>query len=295
MPDTQGESKARSPHLLCFGFGYVAKALALRLGPQGWSITGTSRATAAQSLDGAQILVFPTEQPDEVKAALASATAVLMSIPPGEGADPAFLEFSEIAGSSSPAWVGYLSTTGVYGDRRGRWAFEDDPVTPASPEATRRAAAEALWSKGRSPAHIFRLPGIYGPGRSPIDKLRAGSERRIDKPGQVFSRAHVDDIAAALEASIARPNPGRIYNVCDDEPAPTHEVSAFAAHLLGIEAPPLVPFDQADLSPMGRRFYSECKRVSNARLKAELGWRPKYPTYREGLKSILQAETSATS
>lgn len=189
-------------------------------------------------------------------------------------------------------WIGYLSTTGVYGDRGGGWVFEETPIAPASTEAHRRAAAEAGWrAQGAS---LFRLPGIYGPGRSAFDRLRQGSARRLQKPGQVFSRIHVDDLAAGLAAAMARRQQGGVYNLCDDEPAAPDAVTGHAARLLGVEPPPLEPFDETTLSPMARRFWSESKRVSNARAKAALGWRPLYPSYREGLAAVLASETSST-
>lgn len=283
MPETEGETKAEAPLLVCLGAGYVAGYLARRLKAQGWRIVGVRRTP---------------QHPGEITLEQAApfigeARAILASIPPGEGGDPALSVQGEALAKAEGAWIGYLSTTGVYGDRAGRWAFEDDPPTPQSPEGRRRAAAEQGWRA--LGAHVFRLPGVYGPGRSPFAKLKAGLERLIDKPGQVFSRAHPEDIAAALALAMERPNPGRIYNICDDEPAPSAAVVAHAAKLLGLPPPPLVGFEEADLNPMARRFYSECKRVSNARAKAELGWRLIYPTYREGLRAILQAESAAQS
>jgi nucleoside-diphosphate-sugar epimerase len=195
----------------------------------------------------------------------------------------------------SPArWIGYLSTTGVYGDWEGRWVFEGSPLKAHSPEGARRAAAEHDWfavgEQTGLPVAAFRLPGIYGPGRSPFDRLRKGQARSVARKGQVFSRIHVEDIAAALEASMARPRAGAAYNIVDDEPAPAHVVTAHAAALIGIPAPPVEDYDSAILSPQARRFYEESKRVANALAKAELGWRPAYPTYREGLAAVLAAE-----
>ncbi|MFZ4608081.1 MAG: NAD-dependent epimerase/dehydratase family protein, partial [Caulobacter sp.] len=191
-----------------------------------------------------------------------------------------------------------LSTTGVYGDREGRWVFEAGPLNARSVESARRVSAERDWRQvGRGmglTVTAFRLPGIYGPGRSALDRARDGTAHGIVKPGQMFSRIHVDDIAAGLAASIARPRAGASYNLCDDEPAPSHEVNAYAARLLGLPAPALVPFDQAGLSPAAQRFWGENKRVSNALAKAELGWRPAYPTYREGLTAVLAAESQGT-
>jgi nucleoside-diphosphate-sugar epimerase len=189
-------------------------------------------------------------------------------------------------------WVGYLSTVGVYGDHQGGWVDEDTALTPATARGLARVAAEAAWQAvpGLAP-HIFRLAGIYGPGRGPFEKVRDGSARRIIKPGQVFSRIHVDDIAQVLAASIARPDPGRVYNVCDDDPAPPQDVLSHAAQLLGLPEPPAVPYDGAAMSPMARSFYAESKRVRNDRIKDELGVRLIHPDYRTGLAALLAAET----
>jgi nucleoside-diphosphate-sugar epimerase len=195
------------------------------------------------------------------------------------------------AAQGFPDWIGYLSTTGVYGDFDGRWVFESSPLKAQSVEGARRVGAERDWRQvGRGmglTVTTFRLPGIYGPGRSALDRLRAGEGRRIVKPGQVFSRVHLEDIVAGLLASLDRPRAGGIYNLCDDEPAPPQDVMEYAARLLGAPVPPDLPFNELGLSPATRRFYAENKRVSNALAKAELGWRPKYPTYREGLAAIL--------
>ena len=196
-------------------------------------------------------------------------------------------------------WIAYLSTTGVYGDRAGGWVREDTPATPASPEGDRRLAAEQGWralaEATGAPLFIFRLPGIYGPGRSPLDRVRAGTARRWVKPGQVFSRIHVDDLADALARALARPQRAGVYNLCDDEPAAPADVTAYAARLLGIEPPPEEPLDPTALSPMARRFWAESKRVSNARAKAALGWRPAYPTYRAGLQAVLADAPQGTT
>jgi nucleoside-diphosphate-sugar epimerase len=267
--------------LLAFGCGYVATALARRLAARGIATLGTTRSTegaADLARHGITAVQWPGCNLDPPPGA-----AWLISVPPDDEGCPIFDAFGDKAASAS--WIGYLSTTGVYGDLGGRWAFEETPRNPQSREAINRAQAEDEWlSKG---AHIFRLPGIYGPGRSQIERVREPGARRIVKPGQVFSRAHRDDIAAALELSIAHPRPGAIYNICDDEPAPADEVLAYAAQLLNIDPPPAVAFEDAGLSPAAQRFYAECKRVSNARAKAELGWLPQYPTYREGLSACL--------
>ncbi len=190
--------------------------------------------------------------------------------------------------------MGYLSTTGVYGDRDGGWVDEEAPLEPTGARGRKRVAAEAAWLALRRdhgvPVHLFRLAGIYGPGRNALATVQAGRAKRIDKPGQVFSRIHVDDIATVLEASMARPNPGRAYNVCDDEPAPPAEVIAHACDLLGVAPPPLVPFEQAELSAMARSFYRDNKRVSNRRIKQELGVKLAYPGYKAGLAALLREQ-----
>jgi nucleoside-diphosphate-sugar epimerase len=221
-------------------------------------------------------------------------THILVSIPPDDLGDPVLdLHGSEIAAIPGLLWLGYLSTTGVYGDRAGGWVDERSRLRPSGPRGRRRVAAEAgwqgLWHRRGVPVHIFRVAGIYGPGRSPFDALRAGTAKRFDKPGQVFSRIHVEDLASVLVASIARPRPGAIYNVCDDEPAASEAVIAHAASLLGLAAPPLVPFDDAELSPMAMSFYDDNKRVSNALIKSELGVALRHPNYRAGLAAILAA------
>lgn len=289
--------------LFCFGLGYSAIRLARRMAGAGWVVTGTVRsAEKAASLQstslqagGVAVVTFGDDRALSDVSALMAADAVLVSIPPDEaGTDPAFrLHGEDLAASGRLGWLGYLSTTGVYGDHQGAWVDETAETRPSSPRSERRLSAERAWlgltSRG-VPTHVYRLSGIYGPGRSAIESLRAGTARRVVKPGQVFSRIHVDDIAAALALSIDRPSPGAVYNLADDEPAASADVIAEAARLLGIAAPPEVPFDAADLSPMARSFYADNRRVAADRLKRELGWRPSHPSYREGLRAIL-AET----
>ncbi len=231
---------------------------------------------------------------DDPAAALDGATHLLGSVPPdGEGDAVLDHHAADIAGLRGLAWAGYLSTTGVYGNRDGGWVDETSELRPTGPRQRRRAEAEArwlaLWREHGVPVHVFRLAGIYGPGRSALEAVRAGTARRVHKPGQVFSRIHVDDIVAVLRASMARPHPGAVYNVCDDEPAPPEDVIAYAAELLGVAPPPLVPFEEAELSPMARSFYADNKRVRNERIKAELGVRLRYPDYRAGLRALLAA------
>ena len=228
--------------------------------------------------------------------ALARATHLLTSIAPEDGRDPVLALARDALAAAAPhlRWVGYLSTTGVYGDHGGGWVDEETPLTPTTARGRARVAAEAEWKAlARDtglPLHIFRLAGIYGPGRGPFQKVRNGTARRIVKPGQVFSRVHVEDIAAVLAASIARPNPGAVYNVCDDDPAPPQEVIEHAARLLGLPPPPEEPFDPAGMTPMAASFYAESKRVRNDKIKSELGVRLAYPTFREGLAAVLAAE-----
>lgn len=212
----------------------------------------------------------------------------LVSAPPDAAGCPGFRQFRGQA--SSARWIGYLSTTGVYGDLNGGWAFEWSPLSPNNARAENRVSAEAQWQGSGGPAHIFRLPGIYGPERSALDRLEAGQAQRIIKPGQVFSRIHVEDIATCLETSLHAPNPGRVYHACDDEPSPPQDVIEYAARLMNVPVPEDIPFEAADLSPMARSFYADCKRVSNARTKSELNWKPNYPTYREGLSAIYAVQ-----
>ncbi len=273
---------------LAFGCGYVATALAIALAKRGVQTTGTARspeAAAAMAQQGISPAIWPGDPLTPQAGA-----AWLISVPPDNEGCPVWRAFGDASASAS--WIGYLSTTGVYGDLGGAWAFEETPRHPLSQEAANRARAEDQWLSAG--AQVFRLPGIYGPGRSQLERVRAPGARRIVKPGQVFSRAHRDDIAAALEASIDRPDRGRAFNICDDEPAPADEVLGYAAQLLGLDPPPAVAFADAGLSLAAQRFYAECKRVSNARAKAQLGWTPAFPTYREGLAAILQAEASST-
>jgi nucleoside-diphosphate-sugar epimerase len=284
--------------LLCLGFGYTARVLAARRQALGESVAGTSQLVAAEREDGAVArIAFGAATPlGDLERALGRATHVLVSIPPGDAhAGAGDLVLARLAAAIASAhhivWLGYLSTTGVYGDTAGAWVDETSERRPGNPRSIARAAAEdawmALWRDRGVPVHVFRLAGIYGPGRSAIDQLRAGIARRIDKPGQVFSRIHVEDIANVLEASIARPRPGAIYNVADDAPAPAHEVVAHAAALLGAPAPALEPYDPERLSPTAREFYAETRRVRNDRIKRELGVVLRYPDYRSGLAAIL--------
>jgi hypothetical protein len=271
--------------IFAIGCGYVATELARRVIARGIGAVGTTR-----SAEGAAALAAVGISPvlwegDAARPEMAGSAAWLVSVPPDDAGCPAFRAFGGQAAKAGP--VIYLSTTGVYGDLGGGWAFEETARNPQSREAINRARAEDEWlSVG---ATVVRLPGIYGPGRSALERVREPGARRIVKAGQVFSRAHRGDIAGALDLMLAKPGLHSIYNICDDLPAPADEVLVHAAGLLGVEPPPAVAFENAGLSPAGQRFYAECKRVSNARAKAALGWRPVYPTYREGLAACVGA------
>ncbi|MDH3229741.1 MAG: SDR family oxidoreductase [Alphaproteobacteria bacterium] len=284
--------------LFCFGMGYTAQALASGLQATGWAVAGTTRDPSAcreLAARGWDIHLFASGRPlDNPPAALAGTTHLLASVPPDESGDAVLAHHAaDIAALGGLAWAGYLSTTGVYGDRQGGEVDETSDLVPTSERGRRRAAAEGawlgLWRDHRIPVHIFRLAGIYGPGRNALETVRQGRARRIRKPGQVFGRIHLDDIVQTLRASMARPNPGAAYNLADDEAAPPDAVIAHACELLGVEPPPLQQFETVkdSLSPMALSFYGENKRVANRRIKQELGVTLKWPTYREGLKGLL--------
>lgn len=280
--------------LVVLGHGYSAGFLTRLLVPRGWAVTGTTRDDPARVADaGATPLRWPGEEP-AIRAEIARADAILISAGPDAEGDPALRDFADALAAAPARWLGYLSTTGVYGDHQGGWVDETTPLTPATRRGQQRVAAEAAWQALAAahglPLHIFRLAGIYGPGRGPFQKLREGTARRIVKPGQVFSRIHAEDIAQTLAASIARPNPGAIYNLCDDDPAPPEAVIAHAAALLGVPVPPAEDYATAEMTPMARSFYAESKRVANDRIKRELGVELRHPDYRSGLTALLAAE-----
>lgn len=285
-------------HLLIFGYGYTARALSTHLLSKGWSITGTTRsAEKADTMQKAGIEPILWTDPDErVQSALSRATAILFSIGPDQTGDPVFKRFQDdIARSANHlTWAGYLSTTGVYGNFDGAWVDETTPLTPTTQRGLARKLAEEQWqSISDLPLHIFRLAGIYGPTRGPFSKVRSGQARRIIKEGQYFSRIHVEDITTILAASLENPNRGNAYNLCDDDPAPPQDVIGYAAELLDLPLPPIVRFEDAELSPMARSFYAENKRVSNQKAKQEFGITLKYPSYRKGLQALLEAEGSS--
>lgn len=282
--------------LFSFGHGFSSQALARRLLPNGWRYVGTTRnADKAEQLQnsGVEPVIWPGS---DIRTLLDHTTHLLLSAAPDVNGDPVLRELrSEIAERAGQfEWVGYLSTTGVYGDHDGGWVDEATPLEPSTRRGLLRKEAEAEWSAIEGlPLHIFRLAGIYGPGRGPFAKVRNGTARRIIKKGQVFSRIHVDDIAQVLEASIARPNPGAAYNLCDDDPAPPEDVIGYAAELLGLPVPPAEDFETAEMTPMARSFYAESKRVRNDRIKSELGVDLIYPDYKAGLRALLAAEEAA--
>ena len=279
-------------HLLALGFGFSAQTLARDLQAEGWTITGTSRRKRRHP--GVNIVEWPGT---DLAPALTEATHVLSSVPPRAECDPAFdLLAGAVGRMPRLEWVGLLSTTGVYGDHGGAWVDEDTPLVLRDHRGGLRAAQDAAWMTLHHdhglPVHRFRLAGIYGHGRSALDKMRDGTARRIVKPGQMFSRIHVEDIAQTLRASIERPNPGRAYNLADDLPGPPQDVIAYAAELLNLPIPPDIDFETAELSPMARSFYADNKRVRNQRIKDELGVTLRYPDYRVGLRAILAAEAN---
>ena len=278
------------PHLLVFGLGYTGAAIAREAAGLGWRVTGTSRDSAKTVPAGVQLVSF-----EQASRALADATHVVQTAPPGTGGDPVLAQHT-LADAPCLAWAGYLSTTGVYGDRGGAWVDEATTPMPAPGRSSRRLEAEAAWRaamQGRA-LDLFRVAGIYGPGRSAFDDLRAGRARRVDKPGHLFGRVHRDDIAAAVLAAAQRHDPGavRVLNLSDDEPASSADVVAEAARLLDVPPPPLLPFEVVEpgLSEMAQSFWSENRRVSSVATQAALELRWRFPTYREGLRAILQQE-----
>ena len=285
-------------NLFVFGLGYSALHFVRRYRDRFARIAGTSRSAARSEALASEGIVGRIFAPGIVEPSIADdlreATHLLVSVPPDEEGDPALAAFGEaIASSRRLGWIGYLSTIGVYGDRGGAWIEESTPPAPGNERSLQRLAAEKAWldlgrRSGKTTA-IFRLAGIYGPGRNALVKLRGGRARRIVKPGQVFNRIHVEDIAAVLAASIERPRAGAVYNLADDEPAPPQDVTAYAAALGGIEPPPAIPFEEAALAPMAASFYAENRRVANRLIKDELGVRLAYPTYREGLRTLHEA------
>ncbi|PKQ01114.1 MAG: NAD(P)-dependent oxidoreductase [Alphaproteobacteria bacterium HGW-Alphaproteobacteria-13] len=261
-------------HMLIFGMGYAASRLAERLRARGWEVEGTTRDGRAGSI------AFVDEA--AVLSALRGATHILSSVPPAQGADPVLARYGQAIALAPARWTGYLSSTGVYGDCGGAWVDESAPVQGRRAD---RNAADAAWAALRGDMRVFRLPGIYGPGRSILERIREGRAHRIDLPGQVFSRVHVDDIAGGVIASFAGP-PG-VYNLADDEPCSQNRLGEWGCAMLGAPLPPLQALDAAKLSPAAHAFYAENRRVANGKARRLLGWRLHYPTYREGLGAVL--------
>jgi nucleoside-diphosphate-sugar epimerase len=278
--------------LFIFGLGYCGLEIAKLARAAGWSVAGTSR--TPEKVDELRSQGFEAHLFDGTAApateAIGKASHMLCTIAPGTGGDPALRTSARLLRNAR--WLGYLSTTGVYGDQGGAWVDETTPTRPAQPRSVERLATEYAWQamgiEAGAAVDIFRLPGIYGPGRSAIDQVKAGTARRIDKPGQVFSRIHVEDVAGAVLLALSGKRAGAIYNVADDLPAATSDVVAFACELLGKPAPPALPWEEVapTMSDMARSFYAENRRVKNDRIKNELGVVLRYPTYREGLRSI---------
>ncbi len=278
--------------LLSIGHGYSAAGLAQRLLARGgWQVIGTTRTRADElRAQGVTPLVWPGNP-----LPLAGATHLLTSVAPGAGGDPVLADYADaLSQARHLRWVGYLSTVGVYGDAQGGWVTEDTANPAQSARAIARLTAEAAWAQVCDAAgvrlHIFRLGGIYGPGRGPFQKLRDGRAQRVIKPNQYFSRIHQDDIGQALDLAIQSDIGSRVWNLVDDQPAPPQDVLEHAAAMAGLPVPPEVPFEQADLSPMARAFYADSKRVRNDRIKADLGLHLLYPDYDSGLRAILAAE-----
>lgn len=290
-------------HLFCFGFGYCCEFLAPALLQQGWRVSGTTRDPEKRKFlrsQGIQAHLFDDDVPllDPLYM-MRDVTHILISTPPSEGGDPAFnMHAHDIAQLSSLEWLGYLSTTGSYGDRGGAWVDEDTPPRPTTKRGSRRLKAEDQWlsllQKYNVPVHIFRLAGIYGYGRSALDSVQSGIARRIDKQGHAFSRIHIDDIVQVLQASIANSCAGDIYNLCDDNPAPSHEVISYACQLLGVEPPALISFEDADLAPITRSFYADNKRVRNDKIKQKLGVELLHPDYKSGLNACLRESSDSS-
>jgi hypothetical protein len=288
--------------LFCFGYGYTCEFLAHALMQTGsWNIGGTTRDPEKRTFlrsRGVKAHLFDYEHPlGDPYFILDGTTHLLISTPPDDMGDPTFnMHAEDILRIPTLEWVGYLSTTGVYGDRDGGTVDEYSEIRPNSKRGSRRVRAEQEWyslfQHYNLPLHIFRLAGIYGPGRSALDSVRAGVARRINKPGQVFNRIHVEDIVQVLMASMVKPNPGAAYNLADDDPVPSWQVITYACEILGLTPPPIIPYNEADMAPITRSFYSDNKRVLNNRIKRELGVNLKYPDFRKGIDACLEAEKS---
>ncbi len=298
--EDKADARSEPNRLFCFGMGYSALVLARRLRDEGWVVAGTCRyeeKRQALADEGFEAFLFNRDQPlESPEAALQGTTHVLSSVPPDTD-DPVLDHHrADLIKLESLQWLGYLSTTGVYGDTGGAIVDEGNPLSPMTERARRRILAEKRWLSLRHrdglPVHIFRLAGIYGPHRSVLDRVRNGTAQRIYKPGHKFSRIHVEDIATVLQASMAKQRGGAVYNVCDNQPATPAQVTAYGCKLLGMKLPPLVLFKEAEknMSPMAKSFWRDNRRVDNSRLKYELGVSLAYPDYKKGLEAIVEAE-----
>ena len=289
--------------LFCFGSGFTGSALVREIQARGWAASGTSRENSHKEVwadIGVQLHRFNEQEVSKaIEKGVREASHILVTIPPQKEDGDVVLKHCQkaLAGSSQLQWLGYLSTTGVYGNRDGDWVDETSELKPEFDHQRRRVQAEEQWRdlfrEHQVPVHIFRLAGIYGPGRNLLKRIRQGSARRIDQPGLVFNRIHVEDVVQALCASIDHPQPGAIYNVSDDVPSSPTEAVAFACDLLRVDVPPLIALDDAELSKMGRGFYLTNKRVRNHKMKKELGVQLRYPDYKAGLKALLPTESKS--
>ncbi|MBS0417182.1 MAG: SDR family oxidoreductase [Proteobacteria bacterium] len=298
--------QAHERRLLLFGFGYSGERFCRRQQAAGWQVQVVVR--SEETRERVEALGAMPIELNNAAMAVSQANALLVVAPPTEAGCPALEVLGPALQALTPAvserdrqgmsWIGYASSTAVYGDQQGHWTTEDSPLNTASPTGMRRLNAENAWMAACRPTSlplvIFRLAGIYGPGRSALDRIRAGRARRIEKNNHVLSRIHVDDIVSLLDASLQHPNHS-IYNVCDDEPASTSDVVTYAAGLLGVEPPAPEPFESAVMSNAAERYFLESRRISNARARSTLGWQPRYPSYREGLKAIFKGEAAQQS
>ncbi|MBL0948239.1 NAD-dependent epimerase/dehydratase family protein [Brevundimonas sp.] len=287
----------QTPSILIFGGGWLGQAMGRDVRANGGTAWLTSRSPEARAeLADAGFQAVDPADPGALKHAVSAVRTLLVTAPPEPSGCPGLRALIPALSASGawPDWIGYISSSAVYGDRAGAWAFEDEPLHASSLAGARRVRAEAEWLEAGQgmglTVQLFRLPALYGPGRSVVERLRDGTARLVRKPGQVFNRIHVDDVVSGLTASMARPHPGRAYTLCDDQPSPADEVIEWAARRMGLPLPPEVDWTDPSVSEGMRRFYLDSKRLSNARAKAELGWRPRYPSYREGIEAILKTE-----
>ncbi len=293
------DSALKNKKIFFFGFGYTAGFLAGRLAAHGWKSAGTTTSSEKRDFlrkNDIDAWIFDRNHPlPDPGRSLKDVTHIVISVPPDVDGDPVFdIHGQDLAALENLEWVGYLSTTAVYGDQDGKWIDETAETHPMTRRGTQRLKAERQWQslylQEGLPLHTFRLSGIYGPGRSALDAVRSGTARRIEKPGHAFNRIHVEDIAQVLIASMNKPNPGAIYNLADDQPSPSHEVIQFTCNMIGIASPPLLPYDQAGVAPIVQSFYKENKRIRNDKIKSELGVDLIHPDYRSGLQACMEVE-----